>query len=606
MSDSASTPEKKIEELREQVAKFPDAPGIYLFKNAFDTVLYVGKAVSIKKRVASYFNKNAQDSPKIRSLVTQVHHLEFVVTTDESQAFLLESNLIKRYRPRYNVVLRDDKSYPYIKLTTREDFPRVLISRRPQADGSRYYGPFPNLKLREILKIIYRYFNIRDCDIEIDGKAERACLSYQIKQCPAPCIGAIDKTGYATIVDRVKWFLEGKHESLMNYLKGEMLKASDRMEYEEAAKCRDLLSSIEQMQNGYAVITEEKLDLDVIALTAGLGKVLASVLQVRQGKVIDHVKLVLENELEQSLSEVMPFFLRQFYVPGVFVPDEILVARDFPIDPDIQTWVSALKVKKVTVKNAQSGWRSDLMEIAERNALASLKEDLRQTEVLEELKKLLRLKNLPRNIACFDISNLQGTFNVGSAVFFKDGIPEKNRYRKFKIREVVGQDDFKSHQEMMRRYLALVEREGNPLPDLFLIDGGKGQLSAVKQVLDADLGGDYGLASLAKREEEVFLPEESHPVDFRGHLKARYLLQRVRDESHRFAVGYHRIIRDRNAVTSLLRGVKGIGPSRLRALLNTFESVDKVKTASLEELQAVPSFSKELATKLYQHFHALE
>jgi excinuclease ABC subunit C len=605
MSDLLSEPEKKIEDLREQVSKFPDAPGIYLFKNAFDTVLYVGKAVSIKKRVSSYFNKNAQDSPKIRSLVTQVHHLEFVVTTDESQAFLLESNLIKRYRPRYNVVLRDDKSYPYIKLTTREDFPRVLISRRPMADGSRYYGPFPNLKLREILKIIYRYFNIRDCDIDIDGKAERACLSYQIKQCPAPCIGAIDKIGYATIVDRVKWFLEGKHESLMSYLKGEMLKASERMEYEEAAKCRDLLSSIEQMQNGYAVITEEKLDLDVIALTAGLGKVLASVLQVRQGKVIDHVKLVLENELEQSLSEVLPFFLRQFYVPGVFVPDEILIARDFPIDPDIQTWVSALKVKKVTVKNADAGWRSHLMEIAERNALASLKEDLRQTEVLEELKKLLRLKNLPRNIACFDISNLQGTFNVGSAVFFKDGVPEKNRYRKFKIRDVVGQDDFKSHQEMMRRYLALVEREGNPLPDLFLIDGGKGQLSAVKEVLDRDLGGDYGLASLAKREEEVFLPGESHPVDFRGHLKARYLLQRVRDESHRFAVGYHRIIRDRNAVTSLLRGVKGIGPSRLRALLNTFESVDKVKTASLEELQAVPSFSKELATKLYQHFHSL-
>ncbi|HET9869790.1 MAG TPA: excinuclease ABC subunit UvrC, partial [bacterium] len=498
----------------------------------------------------------------------------------------------------------DDKSYPYLKLT-KEPFPRVFISRRPTADGSKYYGPYPNLKLREILKLVYRYFNIRDCDLEIDGKAERACLSYQIKQCPAPCIGAVDQAGYAAVVERVKWFLEGKHEPLMERLRAEMLRASDRQEFEEAAKLRDLLGSIEQMQNGYAVITAEKLDLDVVALTAGLGKALASVLQVRQGKVVDHVKLVLENELDQPLPEVLPLFLRQYYAPGVFVPDEVLVARDFPLDEETARWAAAFPDKPVAVKNAQGGWRADLMEIAERNVLSALKEDLQQTEVLKELQGLLRLKAVPRNIACFDISTLQGSFTVGSAVFFRDGVPEKGRYRKFRIKELEGQDDFRSHQEMMRRYLALVEREGNPLPDLLLIDGGKGQLSAVKAVLDQALGGGYGLASLAKREEEVFLPGASRPVDFTGHLKARYLLQRVRDESHRFAVGYHRIIRDRSAVTSILRGVKGIGPTRLRALLNSFESVEKVKAASLEDLQAVPHFSKELANKLYQHFHTV-
>jgi len=597
--------EARLEEVRRKVRDFPDAPGIYLFKNAYDSVLYVGKAVSLKKRVASYFNKTGQESPKVRSLVAQVDHLDYVLTNDENQAFLLESTLIKRHRPRYNVVMRDDKSYPYLKLTAREAFPRVLISRRPVADGSKYYGPFPNLKLREILKMIYRYFNIRDCDIDIDGKAERACLSYQIKQCPAPCIGAVDQAGYAAVVERVKWFLEGKHESLMVHLRAEMERAAERLEYEEAAKVRDLLASIEQMQNGYAVITSEKLDLDVVALTPGLGKVLASVLQVRQGKVVDHVKLVLENELDQELPEVLPFFLRQFYSPGVFVPDEILLSKEMPLDPEVGLWASGLKDKKVTVKNASGGWRADLVEIAERNVLSALKEDLQQTEVLKDLQKLLGLKAVPRNIACFDISTLQGTFTVGSAVFFRDGVPDKGRYRKFKIKEIEGQDDFKSHQEMMRRYIALVEREGNPVPDLLLIDGGKGQLSAVKAVLDEVLAGDYGLASLAKREEEVFLPGQSDPVDFKGHLKARYLLQRVRDEAHRFAVGYHRIIRDRSAVTSLLQGVKGIGPSRLRALLNNFESVEQVKRASLEDLEAVPHFSKELANKLYQHFHTL-
>jgi len=595
--------EKKIEEIRKQISDFPDSPGIYLFKNAYDTVLYVGKAVSLKKRVASYFNKNSLDSPKIRSLVSQVDHLEFIVTTDESQAFLLESNLIKRHRPRYNVVLRDDKSYPYLKLTTQEDFPRILISRRPAADGASYYGPFPNLKLREISKMIYRYFNIRDCDIEIDGHAERACLSYQIKQCPAPCIGAIDKAGYSPIVDRVKWFLEGKHEPLIEHIKQEMLRTADRQEYEEAAKYRDLLNSVEQMQSSYAMITSEKLDLDVVALTPGLGKVLASVLQVRQGKVIDHIKLTLENELELPLHEVLPMFLQQFYVPGVFIPSEILIAKGFELESFMERWLSKQKGSSVVLRNPKSGWREQLMEVAEKNVLAALRDDLQQTSVLEDLKNLLGLKVIPRNIACFDISNLQGTFTVGSAVFFKDGVAEKSRYRKFKIREVEGQDDFKAHQEMMRRYIKLMEREGNPIPDLLLIDGGKGQLSAVQQVLEKELDGNYGLASLAKREEEVFIPGQPQPVDFRGHIKARYLLQRVRDESHRFAVGYHRIIRDRQAVTSLLREIKGIGPSRLRALLNRFESVKSIQEAPLEELETVPGFPKELAEKIYKNFH---
>ncbi len=312
-----------FETLKKDANAFPDAPGIYLFKNPFGAVLYVGKAVSLKKRVSSYFHQGSKETPKVRSLLAQTGKLEYILAPDENEALLLESNLIKRYRPRYNVVLRDDKSYPYLKLTVQEDFPRVLISRRPLSDGAKYYGPYPSLKLREIVKMIYRYFNIRDCDIEITGKAERACLSYQIKQCPAPCIGAMGKEGYAQIARRVEWFLEGKHEPLLEYLRREMLAASGRQEYEEAAKCRDLMASIEQMQGGYAVITGEKVDMDVAALSAGLGKVLVSVLQVRQGKVVGQVRLTLENEMDEALHEVLPSFLRQVYGRGVFSPEEI-------------------------------------------------------------------------------------------------------------------------------------------------------------------------------------------------------------------------------------------------------------------------------------------
>ncbi|HTC22685.1 MAG TPA: excinuclease ABC subunit UvrC [bacterium] len=594
----------KREELKKVAAGFPDAPGVYLFKNAANTILYVGKAVSLRKRTASYFNLASQSSPKVRSLVDQSSQLEYVLTGDESQALLLESNLIKRHRPRYNVVLRDDKSYPYLKLTMKEDFPRILISRRPSADGSKYYGPYPNLKLRELIKMVYRYFNIRDCNIEIDGKADRACLSYQIKQCPAPCIGLIQKEAYSELVDKLQWFLEGKHDDLMEHVKKEMLKAADRQEYEEAAKCRDLLGTIQQMQSGYTVIVPVKKDIDVFAFAQGLAKVLVSVLQVRQGKVIDHIKLTLENEMESGLEEVASAFFPQYYVKGLFVPEEILISSELTLESGVESWLSQQRGNRVFLKSAKEEWRLNLMNMAEKNVLTALKEDIAQTALLKELQSLLNLKDIPRNIACFDISTLQGSFTVGSAIFFRDGVPEKSRYRKFKIKEIQGQDDFRSHQEMMRRYLRLLEREGNPIPDLFLIDGGKGQLSSVQAVLESELTESYGLASLAKREEEVFVPGQSNPVDFKGHLKARHLLQRIRDESHRFAVGYHRIIRDRQAVTSLLQKVKGIGPTRLRSLLNRFDSVKEIEKAPLDELETVPGFSRELAHQLFKAFHA--
>lgn len=595
--------EEKIDRLRNDASHFSEGPGVYLFKNTHDVVLYVGKAVSLKKRVLSYFGKKGGENPKVRALLAQSDHLESVLTQDENQALLLESTLIKRHRPRYNVVLRDDKSYPYLKLTVNEDFPRILISRRPLGDGAKYYGPYPNLKLRELVKVIYRYFNIRDCDIEIDGKSERACLSYQIHQCPAPCVGFVQKETYAPLVKRVQWFLEGRHQELTDHVQAEMIRASDRQEYEEAAKCRDLLETIRQIQSHYSVLVPQKTDIDVLALASALGKVLVSVLQIRQGKVVEHLKLSMENEMEQSLEEALPLFIGQYYSPGVFIPDEVIVPGNLPVDPGMEKFLSKLRGAPVEIKNSTGGWRDDLRKMAEANVLEALKEDVQHSALLKELQGLLRLKTIPRSMACFDISTLQGTFTVGSAVFFRDGVPEKSRYRKFKIRELQGQDDFRAHQEMMRRYLRLLEREGNPPPDLFLIDGGKGQLSAVEAVLRSELPEGYGLASLAKREEEVFVPGLNEPVDFQGHIKVRHLLQRIRDESHRFAVGYHRFLRDREAVTSLLRKVKGIGPGRLRVLLNRFESIKEIQVAPLEDLVSVPGFPKDLAHQLFAHLH---
>jgi excinuclease ABC subunit C len=357
------------------------------------------------------------------------------------------------------------------------------------------------------------------------------------------------------------------------------------------------------MQGNTAVLGKDKKDVDVFAMALGLGKVMVSIVQVRQGKVVDHVKLTLENELEEPLEDVFPALLRQYYGPGVFLPEEVLIALELEQGQALEGWLTLQKGAPVQVKRAERAWRRELMGMAERNVLAALREDAQRTNLLKEIQDLLGLGRLPRTIACFDISTLQGSFTVGSAVLFRDGAPEKGRYRKFKIRELAGQDDFRGHQEMMRRYLRLLEREGSPLPDLFLIDGGKGQLGAVQTVLEGEIQGTFGLASLAKREEEVFVMGRPTPIDFRGHLKARHLLQRIRDESHRFAVGYHRFLRDRQAVTSLLRKIKGIGPSRLRVLLERFGSLRGVRDAPLEELASVPGFPRELAYQLFQEFH---
>jgi excinuclease ABC subunit C len=592
---------ESINLLKQKVFMFPDSPGVYLFKSQNGTPLYIGKAISLKKRVLSYFNSQKSENPKITSLLSRVSDIEFILTNNENEALILESNLIKKHKPHYNIVLRDDKSYPYLKLTVNEKFPRVLVSRHVYSDGAKYYGPFPNLKIREIIKLIHRFFNIRDCNLPMDNKLERACLSYQINQCPAPCIGMITARGYHALVRRVEWFLEGKHTSLIQYLKLQMAHRSTNQEYEEAAKFRDLILVIQKMQVEYPVIVNDLVDLDVIAFIAGLNKVLVSLFQVRQGKLIDHIQLNIENELDILLPEVVPRFLNQFYIPGTFKPQKIIIASNV-MHPSLNRELSS-ELTNIPIEVPKCAWESDILLLAEKNAMIALSEHTKQLEVLIELKNLLHLKKIPRMIACFDISTLQGTFTVGSAIVFLDGIACKNKYRKFKIKTLKDQNDYQAHQEMMKRYLNLLEKDGENFPDLFLIDGGKGQLHAVEPILRQIFKTDSRLAAIAKREEEVFVPFQNDPIDFKEHMKARYLLQRIRDESHRFAVGYHRILRDKQMLVSSLKQVPGIGPSKVNALFKTFESFDSIKNSSIEDIQKVPGFSTDLATKLYNSLH---
>jgi excinuclease ABC subunit C len=594
--------------LQEQSRNLPDSPGVYLFKSPSGVILYVGKAKSLRKRTASYFRSQGQEQPKIRFLTQRATQLDFILTESERQALLLESNLIKRHRPRYNVLLRDDKSYPYLKLTVQEPFPRILISRRPIKDGARYYGPYPNLKVREIVKLMHRVFHLRDCGWVIPEEGppllKRPCLSHQIKQCPGPCVRLVDRAGYAALVEKAKFFLEGHHELLLDWLESEMQKAADRLEYEEAAALRDIQSSIRNMQAASTILTPEHRDADAVALATGYTRVWASLLQVRDGKLVESLTLTLDNEMEASLPEVLPAFLEQFYGQGVYLPPEVIVSKEMDLVEEMEGWVQGRSETTVSLHGPQEPWQEELIALAERNVLQSLKEEVQQGETLEELKRLLGLKRPPRVMACFDISNLQGTFTVGSAVVFREGAPDKSLYRKFRIKGVEGIDDYASHREMMGRYLDLVERDGLPIPDLFLIDGGKGQLSTVEPVLREHFKNEsFGLASLAKREEEIFIPGCEAPVDFRGKIKARYLLQRIRDEAHRFAVGYHRILRDKNALMSLLEAIPGIGPQRLRSLYRAFDSPQKVKEATQEELASIPGFNKVLAENIYRHFN---
>ena len=615
---TAASEQTRPEGIDEKLKALPKRPGVYLMKDARDRIIYVGKAKILRNRVRSYFQTiNRRTHPKVAALVARIRDFDWVVTGSEVEALILEGNLIKQHKPRYNVLLKDDKAFPFIKLTN-ESFPQVVVTRKFENDGARYFGPYTDVKaMRRTLELIRRVFPLRTCtNARLWPSLERPCLDYYIHRCPGPCKDHIDEAGYEEIVDQVCRFLSGKKKELIRQLKERMNEASGNLQFELAAKIRDQFLAIEGAVIKQRMVTHEDIERDIIGFVRDGTDVCMAVLQVREGKLLGKEHFFLTAHEDAPDPETLGAFLTQYYLTAQLFPSELLLSCE-PEDTDaLQEWLSQRRGAKVTIAVPQRGDKKALVGLAGQNAELQLGSHvLKRTETRERLsvpaavtalQENLRLPLPPRRIETFDISNIQGSDPVASMVCFVDGRPRKADYRKFAIKEVVGPNDFAMMREVVgRRYQRMLDDE-QPLPDLVLIDGGKGQLSSAKQVLD-ELGlVDLPVIGLAKRLEEVFLPGQSEPILIPKTSPALKLLMHARDEAHRFAVTFHRQRRSKRMVQSELDTIAGIGPKRRQTLLKAFGSVDRIKTCSFDELTAVEGLGRDAAQKVYAHFHPEE
>ena len=581
-----------IDVLQSKLAHLPGSPGVYLFKNEHGDIIYVGKAAVLADRVRSYFQKGADHNPKTSLLVSHITDVETMVTRSELEALILESNLVKRHKPRFNIVLRDDKQYPYVRLPIKDDFPRLSIVRRVQKDGALYYGPYtPANALRETLKVIKHVFPLATCTIDIDGTADRACIEFEIKRCMAPCTGNQSKEEYHLIVKQVRQFLEGRDRELLDDLRARMEAAAEQEEFEEAARLRDRLFKIERMLEKQRITQTSATDQDVIGLARQGSAVDLQILFVRGGLLIGRKDFFWPQSAEVSDEELVHSAIEQFYNKDGQPPREVLVPIDLEDAALIQQWLSDKRGESVRVRSPERGAKHQLVLLAEENAAAAVADHLRDEELDrqagEELKRWLRLERAPRRIEGFDISNTMGDQSVASMVVWEDGQMKKADYRRFKIRTVTGANDFASMKEVVtRRY----GREENlAQPDLILIDGGLGQLAAALEGLKEVGQQGVPILGLAKargdKEERVFLAGRKNPIVLKPQSPSTHLLQRIRDEAHRFAITFHRKLRGKSLVGSRLDQVIGIGEIRRNQLLEKFGSLDKLSSASDEALR---------------------
>jgi excinuclease ABC subunit C len=607
-------------ELESALARLPDRPGVYLMKDARGDVLYVGKAQSLRSRVRSYWQKATPGGEvhRIRSVIDRVADLEITLTDSVSEALLLEANLIKRYRPRFNVRLKDDKSYPYIKITHGDDFPRVERTRKLVSDGSRYFGPYASASsVDESMNLVRRLFPFRTCTVEIkDGvKAlQRPCLLYHIKRCQGPCITAVSKAEYAADIAQVELFLEGRQETLVKALGTEMAAAAERTDYERAADLRDKIRAIERTMESQKMAAFARTELDLIGMARQDNQAAIQLFVLRDGKLIGRDVYLLDAVREAPDDEVLTGFLEQYYVRATSIPREIYLPSLIGEATDLEAFLGERRGGPVHLRLAQRGEKRKLAVLAQRNAAETLAREQarwladqgKTLAALEELAAALGLAGPPLRIECYDISNFQGSESVGSMVVFEDGKPRSGEYRRFRIKTVQGPNDFASHQEVLRRRFRLAKHgeEGSEeerrwaMPDLVVVDGGKGQVSAAKEVLD-ELGlHDLPLAGLAKEREELFLPDQAEPVVLPATSPALYLVQRLRDEAHRFAITYHRDLRAKRSVRSAFDDLPGVGPKRKRELLKVFGSIKRVRDAPVEQIAAVPGIGRALAERI--------
>ncbi len=603
----------------------PTKPGCYIMKDAKGTIIYVGKAVNLRSRVRSYFHSSAEENAKTARLVSHIADIEWIVVGSELEALILEMNLIKKHRPRYNIRLKDDKRYPYIKIHWASPFPKVTVTRNMVNDGSRYYGPYTSVwAVHQTLDVLRRIFPYLTCDREITGGDPRACLYYDIKLCTAPCIGAINQKDYRQLIDDLSQFLEGKTENIVERLQQEMKTASEELRFEQAAARRDQINAIEKVVERQKVITSEEKDTDVIAMARANGEACVQIFFIRSGKLLGREYFILEGTEDASDSEIIEQFVKQFYAEAATVPSELLLPQEVEEAQIIKQWLNTRRGgQKVEIRLPQGETSQDLLDMAAENAVETLRalraqwelDTNRQTEALSELQQALKLADPPNRIECYDISNTQGTAAVGSMVVFEQGVPNKKLYRRFNIQSVCGPDDFASMEEVLdRRFkrwqssheLAKVggkrDESFSVLPDLLIVDGGKGQLSrAVKVLEDHGLLDKVPVAGLAKQQEELFVPGQSRSLRLPRHSQGLYLLQRIRDEAHRFAITAHRKRRTKIGMASQLDAIPGIGPARRKALLGHFGSIDKIRGATVEDLTGVPGITEDLARSIIGH-----
>jgi len=606
--------------VEEKLATLPTRPGCYLHKDSTGTIIYVGKAINLRNRVRSYFQKSANHTPKVRRLVSNIADFEYIVCDNELEALVLECTLIKKHQPHYNVRLRDDKQYPYLCLTMSEPFPRLLLVRRVRQDGNRYFGPYPSSRaVYATMELINRLFPLISCGKSFDGRpVQKPCLYHHLGQCLAPCAGIADKEEYAQAVKDVGDFLDGRQEQIIKKLRVEMDDAAENLEFERAIRLRDRLQGVEEVLQRQKVITNEMVDQDVIAVVedeTGLNGACVQMFFIRGGKLIGQNHFMVEGTGEETQGEVVSQFVTQYYQGANFIPQEILLPCDMDEISIVQSWLRQKKGRKVEISVPVRGDKKKLVDMATANAghaleqmKASMRAKLGSTErALQELAEALGLPEPPKRIECFDISNTQGENQVASMVVCENGQMNKQEYRRFKIkREDEKPNDFASMKEVVLRRLLEAKADNprfNRLPGLLIVDGGRGQVSSAMAAME-EAGLAVPLAGLAKQFEHLYLPNEPDPVILSRTSQALYLVQRIRDEAHRFANTFQAQVRGKKATHSVLDDIPGIGPKRRKALQLHFGSVKKMKEATLAELAQIPGMNQSLAETVYDHLHA--
>jgi excinuclease ABC subunit C len=616
-------------QIDEELKKLPAKPGVYIMHDAHDTIIYVGKAVVLKNRVRQYFQKGYKRSPKIEHMVSQIERFEYIVTDSELEALVLESNLIKEHRPKYNTMLKDDKAYPYIRVTVQEDFPRVMVARSRKKDGARYFGPYTNATaVRDIIELLRKLYSIRSCSrvLPRDIGKDRPCLYHHIGQCGAPCQGYISKDQYRENVQKLISFLKGRVEDEIAELTEKMMKASEDMRFEEAARYRDLIESIKELREKQKITGTDGDDRDIIAIAMDhpsaasdpeLGFVRNAVIQVffvRGGKLIGREHFFLTADDTDDPREVVRAFISQYYASTPMIPKELMLETDIPDRELLEQWLTSRRGSKVTIRIPQKGLKEKLVEMAKENAdivLSRDRERLRREEMrtlgaVREIRDLLGIPCADR-MESYDISNISGADSVGSMIVYEKGRPKRSDYRKFRIKWVEGPNDYASMEEVLtRRYTRA--KEGDPsfarLPDVILMDGGKGQVHAAEHVLH-ELGFNIPVAGMVKddfhRTRGLYFHDRELPI--KRDSEGFKLLTRIQDEVHRFAIEYHRLLRSKGQVHSVLDDIEGIGPARRKALLRTFKTTEAIRDASVEELLHAPSMNEAAAENVYRFFH---